>query len=340
MSREVADGIARFLTESAGRPITVTNVAPVSAGARRRNIVLDAHDGDTTFPLVATIVPGAIELAPITAEAGVRQLAQDHGVPVPGVHAVCTDPSYVDGSFLLSERVDGETVPRKVLRLVESAGIGDRVAEQLGAAMARLHAIDPVSAPPDLPGSERVNPAEAALRDVDAVVAQLLSMRPAFALALRWLERRLPEPPPRPAIVHTDMRNGNLIVGPDGLRAVLDWEGAVRWGDPMRDAAWPALRMWRFRADEREIGGFASRERFIAGYEGAGGTFDADRFEWWKVLGTLWWGVGLAMQTAAHLDGSVPSIVMAASGRRVPEIEWDLLMLVRPRPPSIANRSA
>ncbi len=335
MSLDVSDGIARFLTETSGRPITVTNVAPVSAGARRRSIVLDAHDGDQVLPLVATIVPSAIELVPITAEAGVRQLAADHGVPVPRVHAVSTDQSYVGGSFLLSERVDGETVPRRVLRLVESAGIGDRVAQELGAAMARLHAIDPVSAPADLPGIEGVNPAETALRDVDAVVAQLLSTRPVFGLALRWLERRLPDPPQRPAIVHTDMRNGNLIVGPDGLRAVLDWEGAVRWGDPMRDAAWPALRMWRFRADEREIGGFASRDRFIAGYEGAGGTFDADRFEWWKVLGTLWWGVGLAMQTAAHLDGSVPSIVMAASGRRVPEIEWDLLMLVRPRAGSV-----
>jgi hypothetical protein len=31
------------------------------------------------------------------------------------------------------------------------------------------------------------------------------------------------------------------------------------------------------------------------------------------------------------LEGRVPSIVMAASGRRVPELEWDLLMLIRPR---------
>jgi hypothetical protein len=41
--------------------------------------------------------------------------------------------------------------------------------------------------------------------------------------------------------------------------------------------------------------------------------------------------VGLAGQTAQHLDGRFRSIVMAASGRRVPELEWDLLMLVRPQ---------
>ncbi len=142
-------------------------------------------------------------------------------------------------------------------------------------------------------------------------------------------------PPPgvrRPGdtIVHTDARNGNLIVGADGLRAVLDWEGTRSFGDPMQDVAWPATRMWRFREDEHEIGGFAGRAPFVAGYERAGGTFDEERYEWWKVLGTLRWGLGLAGQTAAHLDGRFPSVVMAASGRRVPELEWDFLMLLRP----------
>ena len=42
------------------------------------------------------------------------------------------------------------------------------------------------------------------------------------------------------------------------------------------------------------------------------------------------WAVGLAAQAMAFLDGRVPNIVMAASGRRVPELEWDLLMLIRP----------
>jgi hypothetical protein len=68
----------------------------------------------------------------------------------------------------------------------------------------------------------------------------------------------------------------------------------------------------------------------VAGYERAGGAFDVERFRWWKVLGTLRWGLGLASQADAHLDGRFRSVVMAASGRRVPELEWDLLMLLRP----------
>lgn len=328
---DIAAGIARFLTDTEGRPVTVDNVVPVSAGARRSNVLLDAHDGDRTIQLVATITPAAIEQAPTAAEAGVRQLARDAGVLVPRLHAVCTDPSYVGGSFLLSERVDGETVPRRVLRAVHAAGVGDRVAEQLGESMALLHSVDPAAAPPELPGDPDRDPAEAALTEMDSAVAQLLPDRPVFALALRWLERHLPASPQRRVVLHTDMRNGNLIVGPDGLRAVLDWEGAQRFGDPMRDAAWPALRMWRFREDAREIGGFAGRDAFVRGYQGAGGTFEQDRYDWWKVLCTLLWGVGLATQAAGHLDGTAANIVMAASGRRVSEIEWDLLMLLRPK---------
>ena len=65
------------------------------------------------------------------------------------------------------------------------------------------------------------------------------------------------------------------------------------------------------------------------GYEAAGGQWRQESFHWWKVLCTLRWGLGLAGQAAAHLNGSVPSIVMAASGRRVAELEYDTLMLIR-----------
>ncbi len=328
---ELAGGLAAFLSAEWGRPVTVTGVSASSAGARRANVAFDADDGDRQLGLVATILPtSAIELSPITAEAAVRTLAADHSVPVPRVLGVTVDPTYVGGPFFVSERVEGESVPRRVLRLVHDHQIGTQVTEQLGAAIGRLHTIDPRLAPPDLADPPDRPPAEAALEGATAAMSTLLEPRPAIGLGLRWLERHLPAAPPAETIVHTDIRNGNVIVGPDGLRAVLDWEGARRHGDPMEDLAWPALRMWRFREDDHEIGGFAGREPFVKGYESAGGVFDEDRFRWWKVFGTLKWALGLAAQAAAHLDGSFSSIVMAASGRRVPELEWDLLMLIRP----------
>lgn len=327
----VAKGLADFLSETWGRPVTTANLVSSSAGARRGNVLFDAHDGDKTIGLVATIIPTAdIIINPITAEAGIRDLAEANGVPVPHIHAVCTDPSFVGGQFFVSTRVDGESVPRRVLRLVQTEGIGELVATQLGEAFAHLHAIDPALAPAELAGEVSDNPAATSLTEIEAMVGELAPDRPAFAFGLRWLERHLPGPPPRKTIVHTDVRNGNVIVNKSGLAAVLDWEGAKRSGDPMQDLAWPSLRMWRFREDENEIGGFAGREPFAAGYERAGGTFDTERFQWWKVMGTLRWGLGLAGQAAAHIDGRFSTVVMAGSGRRVPELEWDLMMLLRP----------
>lgn len=335
---DLAAGLAAFLSEEWGRPVTVSHVAASSAGARRANVAFDANgfdDGDgggaAPVPLVATILPtSAIELSPVAAEAAVRTLAAEHGVPVPKVYATCEDPSYVGGPFFVSARVEGETVPRRVLRLVQDRALGEQVAAQLGEAIARLHRIDPRLAPEGLADPPPNPPAEFALTSADEIASSLLQPRPAISLGLRWLERHLPAPPAAETIVHSDIRNGNLIVGDAGLRAVLDWEGARRHGDPMEDLAWPALRMWRFRQDDREIGGFAGRAPFITAYQRAGGSFDEDRFRWWKVFGTLKWALGLAAQAAAHLDGSFSSIVMAASGRRVPELEWDLLMLIRP----------
>src|SRR4030095_3808024 len=89
------------------------------------------------------------------------------------------------------------------------------------------------------------NPAEVALAGADKMVAGLPLPRPALAFGIRWLQRHPPPARRRPPILHTDARNGNLLVSANGLEAVLDWEGSVRHGDPMQDLAWPALRLWR-----------------------------------------------------------------------------------------------
>lgn len=331
---DVAAGLATYLGELWGSDVAVSELSASTAGARRQNLLFVAEARGERRQLVATIIPaGETLINSIEAEGGIRTLAESAGVAVPHVHLQRSDGELVGGPFMISDFVAGETVPRRVLRLVAEHGHGELVASQLGESLARLHALDPAKVQVPLRTAEAVGPtpAERSLVGLSALVAELPQARPALRLGLRWLEAHLPPAPRRETIVHTDVRNGNVIVGPDGLRAVLDWEGALASGDPMQDLAWPALRMWRFREDDKEIGGFAGRAPFVAGYESAGGEFDEDRFEWWKVEGTLRWAVGLAGQTMAFLDGRVPSIVMAASGRRVPELEWDLLMLIRPR---------
>ena len=161
------------------------------------------------------------------------------------------------------------------------------------------------------------------------MVNELLQPEPAFSYGLRWLEDHRPDEPARSTIVHGDARNGNLIISERGLVGILDWEGA-HIGDPFDDVAWPCTRMWRFGEDELTVGGLARVAVLREGYEAGGGSWDDERFRWWRALGTLRWGLGLAGQAAQHLDGRFRSIVMAGSGRRVSELAYDLLLLVRP----------
>lgn len=328
---DIGKGLAAFLSREWSTEVEVRDVRIASAGARRRNVLFSARRAGEELALVATIIPNpAVQIMDVEIEASTLALAESGGVPVAHVHAICTDAAFVGGPFFVTSAVEGETIPRQVLRLVErTPDLGRELGRQCGEALARLHRLDPDRAHPKLTHSGGASPAQFALQTIEPLLGALLQPSPALVLAFRWLERNAPTPAsPTLSVVHGDFRNGNLIVAEDGLRAALDWE-VCHLGDPMEDVAWVCLRMWRFRNDHLEVGGFAAREDLRAGYEGEGGAWSEEGFHWWKVMGTFRWGLGLAGQARAHLDGSVPSIVMAASGRRVAELEYDALMLLR-----------
>jgi aminoglycoside phosphotransferase (APT) family kinase protein len=113
------------------------------------------------------------------------------------------------------------------------------------------------------------------------------------------------------------------MVGPEGLRAVLDWELA-HTGDPMEDLGWLCVKAWRFGVD-LPVGGFGTIDDLAAGY---GDDVDLEALRWWEILGTLKWGIMCIMQTTAHTSGMRRSVELAAIGRRVCEQEWDLLRIL------------
>jgi len=154
--------------------------------------------------------------------------------------------------------------------------------------------------------------------------------RPVFALALRWLRERDPGPSREVTLVHGDFRHGNLIIGPDGVRAVLDWELAHS-GDPMEDLGWVCVNSWRFGEIDKPVGGFGTREELFAGYEEAGRRVDPDRVTFWEVMGTLRWGVMCCGMMRTFRTGPEHSIERAMIGRRSSETEIDLLRLLAPR---------
>ena len=131
-------------------------------------------------------------------------------------------------------------------------------------------------------------------------------------------------------LVHGDFRHGNLIIGPDGVRAVLDWELA-HLGDPMEDLGWICVNSWRFGEIDKPVGGFGSREDLFAGYEAAGRRVDPERVMFWEVMGTLRWGVMCCGMMQRFRTGPEHSMERAMIGRRSSETEIDLLRLLAPR---------
>lgn len=330
MSEHDADrvGLARWLTNEWGEPTDVEIVHYSTAGARRRNVIFDVSSPSHTCRLVATISPNtSVEIMSMSDEAAIRTLARANGVPVPAIVSWSDDPAMLGGAFFISEFESGETIPRRIMRLVDRVGHGELIVGQIGRALARLHDIDVGLAPKSL--GDSTDPVSCALAGVADAIDGLAAPEPALAYALRWLDRHAPPEPERRAVVHADVRTGNLIIDETGLRSILDWETA-KVGDPMEDLAWVCTRMWRFGRDEHVVGGLGSQDGLRAAYEAAGGRWEDERLLWWRVLTTVRWGTGLAGQAMAHLDGTFPSIVMAASGRRVAEMAFDALALIEP----------
>ena len=236
------------------------------------------------------------------------------GVPVAEIYDYGEGP--LGHAYLLMERLDGETIPRRLLRDEAYAAVRPRLARRLGEVLAQIHQVDPGS----VPGLPRVD----ALGQVTELYQAFAEPRPALEIGLRWLAGHRPAPA-GDALVHGDFRTGNLMVGQDGLHGVLDWELADR-GDPRQDLGWLCTKAWRF-GSASPVGGFGARDDLMAGYAAGGGTPpDEETQRWWELYGTVRWALLCRRQAERYLAEDEPSIELAVLGRRVCEQEYDILL--------------
>lgn len=261
----------------------------------------------------------ATDVRDMLGEAAVITAARAAGVPVPELITARRSDA---GTFMILEAVDGETIARKILRDDEFAGARASLVPQLGAALARIHAVDRQGLPRSV---ERVDQ----IGFYTDILDELDQPHPVLELVRNWLIDNQPDTTAE-SFVHGDFRLGNLIIGEDGLRAVIDWELA-HLSDPMEDLGWLCVKAWRFGA-EPHVAGVGDYDALFAAYEQAGGvTVDPDTVRWWEVLGTWKWGVMCILQANAHLTGGVRSHELAAIGRRVCENEYDLFLALEGR---------
>jgi aminoglycoside phosphotransferase (APT) family kinase protein len=249
-------------------------------------------------------------------EAMLVRLAHASGVKAPEIVGELIEGDGLGTGYVM-RRVEAEVNPAAILANPPPALIHD-----IGRQLARIHAI-PLNSLPPLPAVETVE----ALDILKARFADYGGDRPIIALAIKWCEDHLPAPA-APCLVHGDFRMGNIMVGVEGVEAILDWE-LVHIGDAHEDLAWGCITAWRFGYIDRPAFGCADLDSYFAAYEAAGGgRVDPERFHFWLVYRTLWWGL-CCLQMAeiwrSDADKSLERLVIA---RRTSETEVDLLMLL------------
>jgi aminoglycoside phosphotransferase (APT) family kinase protein len=326
----VAELLSRSVSAWCPGATGVADVQRLSGGASQETWSFDITHPDGAIGAILRRAPPGYGAAPgraggLDAEAVLMQLAHDAGVPSPKVLHVLQAADDLGIGFIM-QRVAGETIPRKILRDDAYAAARPKLARQCGEILAGIHGL----AADGLPPLRRMD-AATEVADLQQEIDQFGWPRPVFELALRWLRDNDPGPSERVTLVHGDFRHGNLMIGSDGVRAVLDWELA-HLGDPMEDLGWICVNSWRFGGIDKPVGGFGTYDELFAGYEAASGIkVDADRVKFWEVMGTLRWGVMCVGMMQRFRLGPDHSMERAMIGRRSSETEIDLLRLLAPR---------
>lgn len=254
-----------------------------------------------------------------SAEYEVLRQAHAAGVRAPRPLFLCTDRAVLGDEFFVMERLPGVAAGHLITRDATLVPDPSALAFELGANLARIHAIRPSSA-------SAANRALVEIATCRAWLDGLHDAYPALEWGLRWCERHTPAPC-EVTLVHRDYRTGNYLIDAGKLAGVLDWEFAG-WGDPRQDLGWFTARCWRFAGKEREAGGIAAVEPFIAGYTAlAGHGISRDDLDYWQVMAHLRWAIIALQQAQRHREER--SLELALTGRILDELEYEVLRMTQ-----------
>jgi aminoglycoside phosphotransferase (APT) family kinase protein len=249
-------------------------------------------------------------------EYAVLQAAYEAGVKVPRPYGYI--PDLDEREAFVMERLDGETIGRRIVRRDELAAAREALPVEMANELAKIHAI-PSSQLPFLPAA-----------GLDRMVEELDEVgepHPAIELGLLWLRENRP-PEREPVVVHGDYRIGNLVVREDGLAGVLDWEFA-HLDDPVRDLAFSLVRAWRFGVPQKRLGGVGPVEPYLERYnELTGRGVTAAELDYWELAGNVGWAIGCLTQMQRHLSGRDRSVELAILGRLGAEVEYEIVHLL------------
>jgi aminoglycoside phosphotransferase (APT) family kinase protein len=309
MIAEMREALQEILGREVSEPVLL------AGGASKEAWAVDA-DGEKL--LVRRAAVGVIHRHTLSLEDefAVLEAAYEADVKVP--RPVLYIPDLAGREAFVMERLDGETIGRRIVRKEELEHARFLLPVQMAEELAKIHAI-PRKRVPFLE--------EAQLERMIEEFDEVGEARPAIELGLWWLREN--RPPARvPVVVHGDYRIGNLVVDEEGLRGVLDWEFA-HVDDPVRDLAFALVRAWRFGVPKKRLGGIGDVDEYVETYNTLTG-FDVtyDELFYWELAGNVGWAIGCLTQMQRHLSGRDRSVELATLGRLGAEVEYEIVHLL------------
>jgi aminoglycoside phosphotransferase (APT) family kinase protein len=213
----------------------------ISGGASNLTIGVRVGDADLVVrrPPVGQFLPTAND---VSREYQFLGALRDTPVPVPRVHAFCTDADVIGAPGYVMERLHG-VVPHDASPVQQlSADQGRRLSEEFVDVLRAIHAVD-IDAVGLGDAAKRTGYLERQVRRwTDQWHRAKETDSPAIdELAVR-LAKALPDSPPT-TVVHGDYRLGNVMLDADDrtrIIGVFDWEMATL-GDPLADVGYTLL---------------------------------------------------------------------------------------------------
>ncbi len=336
LKEKLAGVVLAHITDCKG----LVSVDRLSGGASQETyrLVIETSVGEKRLALRRAPGGEYAEITPqhpgLDVEALLMQSALAVGVPEPEVYYVLQREDELGDGFLM-EWLDGEALGARIVRSPEFEAIRPKLAYECGKVLAKIHSIDLDATGLrarlwEIPPAEFVEQTWERYRLLD-------TPQPMIDYVASWLMENLPEQH-ETALVHNDFRNGNFMLSPDGIVAVLDWEVA-HVGDPMRDLGWMCTNSWRFGASD-PVGGFGQYEDMFKGYEDESGkTVDPEHVKFWEVFGSFWWSVGCLGMAEHYRSGPDKTVERPAIGRRTSECQVDCVNLLIPGPVEMVKES-
>ena len=291
----------------AARQLALHELERTSSGKSRENWVFDASwsDGETrhALPLILRRDPSdSVLRTERRVEYGVLKALEGGAVPVPRVHFLDEDGTWLGRPSLIMERIEGRC-DWEVLN--GARPLADRVAlaHRFLALLADVHGTDwrgrglagVLGEPGPRPGLTELRKWEAELRRIQ------LEPQPELEIVIGWLRQHCAASADT-VLVHGDFKPGNALLRGDDIVALLDWETA-HLGDPLEDLGW---MLNPTRAREHQITGHWERAQVVAEYQRlTGRTVDPAALQWWIVFANFKLAVIVLTGVRAFIEGNL-----------------------------------